>query len=312
MKPETKHKRNIDVYFKKICECGDPLSFLSKFVAPHLVGNEWGYVRKCFLLMCVTQDRPDMRIRLHTLLNGSPGTGKSEFLNWARKNMDGVMVNAELTSKVGLVGDARGNDITPGLLARSDGDFLLCDELDKMGRDDQDGLLQSMEEGEYTITKGANHERFKAEIRCIAGCNEIDRITKPLLDRFDFVFNLYPVTRKQRAENSRNIISTFVDGSRKNYFKIVKGYIDWVSTDVTEWDKTQLETIYTLIEKYILLTATNIDVVSYRNLELSIMRIAYAMARLERKKVNVTHVKSAIKLKDAILKSLVGNRGGRR
>ena len=66
--------------------------------------------------MGVTKDRPNMRMRLHILLWGGPGTGKSEFLNWYQQKMDGVLVNSELTSKTGLVGDARGKSIHPGFM----------------------------------------------------------------------------------------------------------------------------------------------------------------------------------------------------
>ena len=171
---------NTEEYFQIVAK-ENPLKFFSKHICPYLVGTQWDIIRKCTILMGVTTDRPNMRMRLHILLCGGPGTGKSELLGWWQQKMDGVLVNSELTSKTGLVGDARGKTIHPGLLARSDGSVLLVDELDKMSIEDQNGLLQAMEEGEYIITKGKNRQNFKAEVRVIATCNNINKIQQPLV-----------------------------------------------------------------------------------------------------------------------------------
>jgi DNA replicative helicase MCM subunit Mcm2 (Cdc46/Mcm family) len=46
--------------------------------------------------------------------------------------------------------------------------------------------------------------------------------------------------------------------------------------------------------------------ISYRNLEFSILRIAYALALLERSKIIKRHINFAIELKDMILKQFIG------
>ncbi|UCF49794.1 MAG: minichromosome maintenance protein MCM, partial [Thermoplasmatales archaeon] len=126
----------VEEYFQIISK-ENPLEFLSKHICPYLVGTQWDIIRKCALLLGVTNDRPNMRMRLHILLCGGPGTGKSEFLGWWQQKMNGFLINSELTSKTGLVGDARGKKIHPGLLAQCNGNVLLADELDKMSLDDQ-------------------------------------------------------------------------------------------------------------------------------------------------------------------------------
>ena len=88
-------------YFKIIAN-ENPLEFLSKHICPYLVGTQWDIILKCALLLGVTNDRPNLRMRLHILLCGGPGTGKSEFLRWWQQKMDGVLINSELTSKTGL------------------------------------------------------------------------------------------------------------------------------------------------------------------------------------------------------------------
>lgn len=296
---------NTEEYFQIVAK-ENPLEFFSKHICPYLVGTQWDIIRKCSLLMGVTTDRPNLRMRLHILLCGGPGTGKSELLNWWRQKMDGVLVNSELTSKTGLVGDARGKTIHPGLLARSNGSVLLVDELDKMSIKDQNGLLQAMEEGEYIITKGKNRQAFKAEVRVIATCNDINKIQQPLVDRFDFPFKVARISRIKRAEYVSDIIDSFMGKNAKDYSLVVKAYLHWAKNAKTRIDPADEPAIKKAIKNYILNTDANIEGVSYRSLEFSILRIAYALALLERSKITESHINFAIELKDAIFKNFMG------
>ena len=287
-------------YFKIIAE-QQPLDFLSKHICPYLVGSQWDTIRRCALLMGVTSDCPTLRMRLHLLLCGGPGTGKTEFLKWWQRKMGGILINSELTSKTGLVGDARGKKIHPGLLAQSHGNVLLIDELDKMTAEDQNGLLQAMEEGSYTITKGKNHETFNAEVRIIATCNDLTKVQKPIIDRFDFPFQVQQVSRNQRADYVSNIIDSFMGKNTKDYSIVVKAYLDWAKKAITNIDPTNETVIKKTIKEYILKADDTIEGFSYRNLEFSILRIAYAYALLERKSILEQHIQFAIELKDQIL-----------
>ena len=230
----------------------------------------------------------------------------TEFLLWTRECLQGVLINAELTSKVGLVGDARGNMIKPGLLSDCDGNILLADELDKMPFKDQNGLLQAMEEGTYQITKGGHHEKYKAEVRVIGTTNSLDKIQRPLLDRFDFVFNVGTSTRQVRANNVGSIVNGFISSQNDKHGIFINEYLKWVGdyeVDITDKDRFMLRDV---IKNYILNTNTDIKNVSYRSLEYSILRIAYATAKIGRTSIKREHVDTAIWLKDQILKNLVG------
>ena len=296
---------NTEEYFQIVAN-ENPLEFFSKHICPYLVGTQWDIIRKCCLLMGVTTDRPNMRMRLHILLCGGPGTGKTEILEWWRQKMDGVIVNSELTSKTGLVGDARGKTIHPGLLAQSNGSVLLVDELDKMSVKDQNGLLQAMEEGEYTITKGKNRQTFPAEVRVIATCNDVKKIQRPLVDRFDFPFTVSRISRINRAEYVSDIIDSFMGKNASDYSLVVKAYLKWARNAKTRIDPGDEPAIKKAIKDYILHTDANIEGVSYRSLEFSILRIAYALALLERKYILKRHIDFAIELKDTILKNFIG------
>jgi DNA replicative helicase MCM subunit Mcm2 (Cdc46/Mcm family) len=300
-----------EVKYKKISE-GNPVDYLSRFVCPYLVGTEWPAIRKAQVLMMACEDTSNIRMRLHEILVGGPGTGKTELLNWNREHVGGVFINSELTSKVGLVGDARGSEVTPGLLAQCDGNFLLCDELDKMTRYDQNGLLQAMEEGRYTITKGKEHVDFQAEIRVIGAANNIFNLQEPLLDRFDFLYTVAPPPRKERAENSGLIIDTFLGKNKLDeLFQIVPAYIEWIkqTTDSTVVDFEDEKLCKQHIKNYLLGTSLRIESMSYRNLELSILRIAYAYSRLERKAITEQNTIDAIRIKDTMMKNIIRYKG---
>jgi DNA replicative helicase MCM subunit Mcm2 (Cdc46/Mcm family) len=300
-KENEESRMTVEDYFRIISK-ENPLEFLSKHICPYLVGTQWDVIRKCALLMAVTNDRAHVRMRLHMLLYGEPGSGKTEFLSWWQQKMDGKMINSELTSKIGLVGDARGKSITPGLLARYSGHVLLVDELDKMKQTDQNGLLQSMEEGSYTITKGKNSQQFKAEVRIMASCNNLTKIQRPLLDRFDFPIHVQRIQRVQRAEYVSDIIDSFMGKEGKDYSAVVRAYIQWARNNKTRVDTNDKGLIKDAIKEYILNTDAAIEGISYRSLEFSILRIAYAIALLEQSTIKEKHVREAIDLKDWLLK----------
>jgi DNA replicative helicase MCM subunit Mcm2 (Cdc46/Mcm family) len=303
----------LENYFQSICngEEGNPLDYLSQLICPHLVGKEWVDIRKAGLMMLLTQNESQnkTRMRLHSLLVGKPGTGKTEYLFWWRENLQGILINAELCSKTGLVGDARGHRVTAGLLADYDGNFVLADELDKMPMRDQNGLLQAMEEGQYIIVKGKHRTPFKAEVRIIGSTNEISKIQKPLLDRFDFVYSCKTATREERADQVSKIVHSFMGKDEGEYASIVKGYVDWLGNfDPVILSSDDLREVISMIKKYILRTHTEIDEVSYRSLECSILRIAWAMAKIRKKNIEKQDVIEAIIFKDRVLKELHGGK----
>lgn len=291
------------LYFDSI-RLNKPLDCLSQFICPHLVGSEWMDIRKATLLMLLTQNDSVTRMRLHVLLVGSAGTGKTEKLLWWRENLDAVMINGELASKTGLVGDARGNRVTPGLLADYDGNVVCIDELDKMNTRDQSGLLQAMEEGQYIIVKGKHRQPFRAEVRVIGACNELGLIQRPLLDRFDFIYFCTTASREERAEQTPRIVDSFF-GKEQDEYKIVKKYVQWLGDfNPIIMPEDRIDVVDT-IQKYILnAKEVEIEKVSYRSLEMSILRAAWAMAKLQKKNINKQDVIEAIIFKDRVLRKL--------
>lgn len=295
---EKRHYSEITGRFEELAEKGDPLEYLSKQLFPELVGEQYDFVRKAVLLSLVTHYDKAKRTRIHVLIVGPPGTGKTEILKWISTKLGAAFVNGEYVSKVGLTADARGKNVTPGVLAEYDGHIVCIDEIDKIPPRDQGGLLQAMEEGAYTVVKGKHRTRFRAEVRVIASANDLNKVIPPLRDRFDFIIELKIPSRDERANMVDKIVDEFF-GRYNTDSNILHEYINWISG--FEPGVEDLETIKKVMREYIKLTNNDIESFSVRSLELSVLRIAYALAKLEKKNVTPLHVVKAIRLKDPTL-----------
>jgi len=287
--------------FRDILARYDPMDYFGNFLFPDVVGDQYGDIRKAVLLSMTSHAYRGKRSRIHVILVGKAGTGKSEILLWLQSYMGAYFVNAEFASKVGLTGDASGREITPGALAEASGNTMCIDELDKMSYKDQNALLQSMEEGRYTIIKGKHRQRFDAEVRVVATANDLSKIQIPLLDRFDFVFELTLPSRKERAENAPSLIDQFFGVSEESNELILHAYLRWLSDADPKITGEELEGMKTLIKSYINLTSKEISEMSYRSLELGILRTANALAKLSKRDVEATDVLTAIFFKDSTL-----------
>ena len=137
----------------------------------------------------------------------------------------------------------------------------------------------------------------------MASCNNLTKIEKPLIDRFDFPIKVSRVPRLQRAEYVSEIIDSFMGKDGKDYSAVVQAYLDWVKTKVTKIERGDEILIKEAIKNYILNTDAKIDGVSYRSLEFSILRISYALAILELETIKEKHVKQAIEIKDKLLRN---------
>ncbi len=116
--------------------------------------------------------------RIHVLLIGPPGVSKSLLLLEAEKEIPEdrrVFVLGSQVSKAGL---------RERLLSNPNVDFVLIDELDKMGKEDYDVLLSLMETGRIAVLKHRMQRDEKVMATVIATANHLERIPVELLDRF--------------------------------------------------------------------------------------------------------------------------------
>jgi len=117
-------------------------------------------------------------LRIHVLLAGPPGVSKSLLLLEAEKEIPEdrrVFVLGSQVSKAGL---------RERLLSNPSIDFVLIDELDKMGKEDYDVLLSLMETGRIAVLKHRMQRDARVMATVLATANYLERIPVELLDRF--------------------------------------------------------------------------------------------------------------------------------
>jgi holliday junction DNA helicase RuvB len=115
--------------------------------------------------------------RSHTLLVGPPACAKSLFMLEIERLMRSKIhfVEGAATSKAGL---------QRSIAENQDKEIIIIDEIDKMSKKDQDGLLTMMERAAFTSTKVRNTKTVKANVVIFATSNSTERLSKPLLSRF--------------------------------------------------------------------------------------------------------------------------------
>lgn len=269
----------------------DMLEYWSKWINPKIENME--SVKKALLISMASHgDRFGDRGRVHVLMHGDPGSAKSQLMSWITYQI-GAMFCSQRTSKVGLTGDGSGDEITPGALPRAHKGILCVDELDKFSSKDRQGLLEAMEEGKVRIDVGKFSVTLDAEARVIGAANKIDDFSPELLDRFDFKFELKaPVGETDKRVTCCIVDHWFEDKEGYDGFDL-KNYLNWISGFQPSISKEVREKIKLLLCMYIDLDEGIRG--SPRRKE-GILRVAYTIAKLHRRNVEVKDILTAIKL----------------
>ena len=281
--------------FNEIVKKYDMLDYWARFINPKVTGME--HVKRALLLsVASTNDRYGDRGRIHVLMYGDPGTAKTELMMWMHHYL-GAKFTTHRSSDAGLMGGAIGNDIVAGALPRADGKVICIDELDKFSNKDFAGLLEAMSSGRVTISlmKGEVEKTFPARVRVIAGSNKIDRFPPELLDRFDFKIYL----EKPKRDEEKRIISDMVDSwftEKPSYNGVeLRAYLQWISNYEPEISYNVRKIVKKVIQMYIDLRGEEKG--NIRRDE-SIMRIAYTIAKLNKRAMMPEDVVRAIRYID--------------
>lgn len=196
--------------YKKIEEFkkeGDVLRRLSELYAPQIVGYD--YVKQAIILQAAGS--PDefsggirKRGQIHILLIGDPGLGKSQLLkanaSISRKSL--YVSDASAAGLTAAVSDINGRKVMQaGVLVLADRGIACIDEMDKMKREDREGIHTALEQGFISKSKAGLHAHFQSRTSVLAAANPkygkfdasepvADQVSieTPLLNRFDLIF----------------------------------------------------------------------------------------------------------------------------
>ena len=172
----------------------------------------------------ITKDLPDggwMRGNSHVLLMGDPGTGKTALCRYVAELVPrSEYATGKMSTGAGLTAGAVKNDfgeegwtLQAGTLVRANKGMAVIDELDKMDREDRDGIVEAMSEQEITVQKIVSGI-LPAQTSVLAAANPkfgtFDPMTDigqqldlddVLLSRFDLWFLLRDVPDEEKDES---------------------------------------------------------------------------------------------------------------
>lgn len=196
-------RKDIEQFLAK----GSVLTRLTEMFAPHIIGNT--HIKRAMILQAAGS--PDWvsgidreRGNIHILMIGDPGIGKSQLLR-ANQHLSPKSLYVSDASAAGLtaaISDVNGKRVmVAGVLVLADGGIAAIDELDKMKKDDREGIHPAMEQGYISKSKAGLHAHFQTRTSILAAANPkwgrfepdkplSDQITLevPLMNRFDLIF----------------------------------------------------------------------------------------------------------------------------
>jgi len=269
----------------------DLVTYWAHFINPKIEGMVDVKVALLLSLASVGDQFGD-RGRIHVLMEGAPGCAKSELQQWIALKL-GAESCSQRTSRVGLTGDARGEQITPGALPRAHGSVLCIDELDKFSHGDRQGLLESMEDGVVQIEAGGMSARFPAEVRIIASANNTTAFSPELIDRFDFRFHLKAPTGDTKKKVVSSIITHWMRNKAGYEGEELKKYLSWIKDYEPEFPETARKQADILVGMYIDFTE---DIPQSIRAYENVLRVAYTRAKLNHRGVTLADILEGILL----------------
>ena len=285
----TFNKKWLEEWEQMLANGVDMVNYWTPEVNPKVIKLE-DIKRIALLSLASAGDKFGDRGRIHLLMWGDPGTAKSTIGGWLVYRL-GIIGASHRTSDVGLTGDARGETIEPGILPIANEKAVYIDELDKFSEKDRYGLLESMEEGEVIIHAGKIHIRLPARCRVIASANVIDGFAPELLDRFDFKIELRVPEVEEEKEITSKIVEQWRIEKEGYYGEKLRAYLDWIKSYEPEIPGNVRERTDILLQAFIDMREEVRG--SIRKKE-SILRVAYTIAKLNRREMKTDDVIQAI------------------
>jgi len=285
------HKRQLNEYFAELVRKTDPLEYFAPTVCPELAG--YGEVKKAILLMLATDyDRSGQRDRIHMLLAGKPGTGKTMINQWLKREFNAEYLTMD-TTPASLKADARKKDKGVQIFARNNGGIVAFDEIGLLK--DIESLRDVAEEGFYVVTKGGEKESHMAQCRIIGGTNEPRKLSPAMINRFDFCFEFKEPSKDESKEIARRI-TRLQAGELETKTDVLKMYIDWIKDKQPEFTGN-IESYDKVFDSYFELKNAG-DVGRWIA---SVYRIARAYAKLFKRDMVPEDLVTALKMKDDML-----------
>lgn len=228
------------------------------------------------------------RERIHVLLYGTVGTGKTIPLEYLAQSWGAIYISAD-PSAATLKGDARRANKGVQIFSAYNGGIICIDDIELMK--DVDLMRDVMESGKYTLDKGGIHEDYDAQCRIIAATNDIDNLSPAILSRFDLIYDFNLPNIDESISIAKNLLE--IDELNRDLelnYGFIESYIKIASQYVPQ--KENKEEIVNVMSQ----TFTSIGGRSGRWIA-SVYRIARAIAKMRMKSMGPMEVVEALDMK---------------
>ena len=162
------------------------------------------------------------RDRMHILLNGKPGTGKTVFIEHLANEWGAKYISAD-PSAASLKGDARRKDKGVQIFRQYNKGIICIDDIELMG--DTDLLRDVMERGRYSMTKGGSDEEYESQCRIIAATNDFTELSEPMLSRFDMIYDFNKPTIKETVDIAQALLNFDEESDEYVMCNLIKEHI---------------------------------------------------------------------------------------
>lgn len=223
----------------KISKSPNIVEELSTFICPQIYGNP--VLKQAILLQIIGAPRQvrkstgeASRGDIHILMTGDPSTAKTEILDYVASLVPkGIFASGKKSTLAGLTASVQQDSITKQwylaggpLVMANDGGIACVDEMDKIGKAGESGMLEAMGNKQtVTIHKANIHATLSTRTPVLAAANPIygrfdvntpigDQIkmSSPLLSRFDLMFIILDKANKERDIKLAGHILDYFEG----------------------------------------------------------------------------------------------------
>lgn len=265
----------------------DALDYWSQFIAPSLKNRD--KAKKAILIVLASpSDKHGTKGRVNVLAYGPPGTGKSAIKNYLVEKFDVESIDGPRVSKADITYNKSSGEF--GQLPKAHKGILVVEESDEMDEEPLGASLTSLgESGKIEI----RDKEIPAEARGIFLSNfdtvsdAIDKWSEESINRFDFLVHFDRLDDEQKSSTIDWHYEYFRKPKPDTNEDMLLKYMKLCRSFDPEIDEIEE------IQEY---KRNNIDAIENVREGISIMNIAWIIARLNFSDVKLEHYKQAFQL----------------
>jgi|GEM_PF-3361882 len=272
--------------FEKILEENDALDHWSDYVAPGVRFRDEAK-RAVLCMLASPEDKHRNKGRINAIMYGPPGTGKTAFKNFLGEKLGAYSIDGSRVSKADLTYNKSTDE--DGLLVRAHKGVAVIEEADKMDTDAMGAALTALgETGRIEIRNMV----LPAEVRGIMLGNYrskeeiVEKHGEALFNRFEFILEFRELDEEELDETLDWHYRFFRKPKPKADASWLRKYLKWVRDFEPDLSEEELERINEF-------KSEKLDRVKNVREGISIMTVAYTIARLNHRDVRLRDYKKA-------------------